>query len=214
MVMVTGMTRDQPSCEDATRNRQPANVAATIDECVEVEGVLQESMLQQHHFSRYDQDYEIPYPPQNPESIPCSCSWALSNFATPVEASPHQETSFLALSNTPITANAHEQASFPLPPSDMQLQLATPSTDTNTSPTATTGDNRSQHQHVMMEEVEQRVCEEEAEEEEGEGERGRLQGKMDVRSTFMDTVKQFSCYSNDTFLHLNSDYNPTIFSLI
>ena len=75
MEMVTGMTRDQPSCEDAlaTRNRQYANVAATIDECVEVEGVLQENMLQQHHFRRYDHDYEIPHPPQNPESIPCSC---------------------------------------------------------------------------------------------------------------------------------------------
>ena len=89
---------------------------------------------------------------------------------------------------------------------------------TLTSPTATTGDNRSQHQHVVMEEVEQRVCEEEAEDEEGEGERGRPQGKMDVRSTLrstlVDEVRQFSCYSNDTLLHLNSHYNPTIFSLI
>ena len=162
---------------------------------------MQENMLQQH-FSKYDE--EILDLPQNPNSIPCSCFVVAQREQGMANLQHH-------------TANAHEQASFPLPPSDTQLQLATPPTDTNTSPTATTGDNRSQHQHVVMEEVEQRVCEEEAEEEEGEGERGRLQAKMDVRSTLrstlVDEVRQFSCYSNDTLLHLNS-HNPTIFSLI
>ena len=59
--MVTGMARDQPSCEDA--HRQHANVAVRVEECVEVEEeVLQENMLQQH-FSRYDYySEEIPDP--------------------------------------------------------------------------------------------------------------------------------------------------------
>ena len=58
-----------------TTNRQHANVAATVEECVVVEEevLLQESMLQQH-FSRYDYySEEIPHPPQNPESNLCSC---------------------------------------------------------------------------------------------------------------------------------------------
>ena len=206
--MVTGMER----CRPDTRNRLHENVAATVDDCVMMEEeVLQENMSQ-YHLSRYDSEEILP---QNPErrlsdysmtEEDIRQSWAHSNFAsTPVEASPHGETNFLVLSNTPVAASPHKQASFPPPLSDTRLQLATAPTDTNTGPTATTGDNRWQ-QHAVMEEVGrsvmQKACEEETEEEKGEGERGGPPKEMEARRTFVDEVRQFSCYSNDTIFSL------------
>ena len=190
--------------------------------------------MSQYHFSSYDyHTEEILHPPENPESILCSCfvvaqqeqgvvanlqhhdeevsvesemasqetclsqseeSWAPSNFAsTPVEASP---------------------ASLLLPLSDMHLQLTTPPTNTNTA--TTVGYNRLQEQqHLVvarlqggrpseggMEQSVQRALQE-SEEEEGEEEQREME-------SFVDDVRQFTCYSYNTFLQLN----PNIFSLV
>ena len=165
--------------------------------------MLQENMLQQHFSKIYDE--EILDPPQNPESIPCSC-FVVTQREQGMAANLHHHDEEVSVEEI---SSSERRLSYSITEEDEGTRQSWALLDFALTPVA------SPHEE---EEVEQRVCEEEAEEEEGEGERGRMQGKMDVRSTLrstlVDEVRQFSCYSNDTLLHLNSLYNPTIFSLI
>ena len=71
-VVVTGATSSGAAL--ATRNGQHANVAATISANGEYVVVEEGVYMSQYHFSRYDyHTEEILHPPQNPESILCSC---------------------------------------------------------------------------------------------------------------------------------------------